>query len=61
MDDKRNGKTISPADAAASFLQQEDTAAEAHARMLQRMGLGREDRDSDRARQRMIDRQTRRE
>lgn len=60
MDDKRNGKTISPADAAAYFLRQEDTAAQAHARMLQRMGLGREDWDSDKSRQRMIDRQTRR-
>lgn len=62
MDDKRNGKTVTPADAAAYFLQEEDTAAQAQARMLQRVGLGgREDRDSDKARQRMIDRQTRRE
>jgi len=62
MDAKRNGKTVRPADAADFFFrQQEDAATQARARMLQRMGLGRENRDSDKARQRMIDRQTRRE
>jgi len=57
MDAKRNGKTVRPADAADFFFrQQEDAATQARARMLQRMGLCREDRGSDEARQKMIER-----
>ena len=36
MDSKQNGKVVTPADAAASFLQQEDTAAQARQRMIDR-------------------------
>ena len=61
MDSKQNGKVVTPADAAAFFLRQEDTAAEARDRMIQRMGLQQESQTSEAARRAMIERQTRRE